>query len=250
MVQREWVARVAEKLGSSVTRVFPWYWREKLEDCKRLDRMGIESVAHLRAALREFVTFRAGEIKADRAKEAERALVGSTVGVDFFPTPPELAARMVAMAGVEPGMRVLEPSAGNGNIAEAIRASGVEPDVAEISEALREVLALKGFNLVARDFLEYAPDESYRAVCMNPPFGNNADIAHVMHAYGMLSEGGTLVAIVGEGAFNRAGAAEATFRHWLAGVATSMEKLPDGTFSDRRLLATTSANARLVLIRK
>lgn len=129
-VPRDWVTRVAEKLGNDASRALPWDWREQLKNFGRLDRMGIGSVEHMRAPLREFVKFRVGAIEADPAKEAERALVGSTVGIDFFPTPPQLSARMVAMAAVQAGMRVLEPSAGNGNIAQANLAAGAQPDVA------------------------------------------------------------------------------------------------------------------------
>lgn len=55
------------------------------------------------------------------------ALIGgdapSTHGVlDFWPTPDWLAARMVEWAGVKPGDRVIEPSAGDGALVRAARA--------------------------------------------------------------------------------------------------------------------------------
>lgn len=53
-------------------------------------------------------------------------------------------------AGIEPGMRVLEPSAGTGNLAEEMRAQGVEVEVAEISPAHREVLEAKGFKIAGK----------------------------------------------------------------------------------------------------
>ena len=60
--------------------------------------------------------------KANKAKELERALIGNkSIGIDFFPTPKSVAQDMVRMADIQPGIEVLEPSAGNGNIAEAIR---------------------------------------------------------------------------------------------------------------------------------
>ncbi|MDY0282029.1 MAG: N-6 DNA methylase, partial [Salinivirgaceae bacterium] len=221
---------------------------DRMQDYNRLQRMGIPDLPSLRAALREFLKFRAGRREADKAKQLERDLVGKKVGVDFFPTPPELAGRMVEMAGVEPGMRVLEPSAGNGNIAEAIRDAGIEPDVAEISSSLRKVLEAKGFSVVGQDFMDV--DGEYDAIIMNPPFSNNQDIEHVRHAFDLLKPGGKLVAIMGEGAFFRGGKTENAFREWIDEQGAEVEKLPEGTFTDRTLLTTTGVNARLVVLTK
>lgn len=150
------------------------------------------------------------------------------------------------MAGVVEGSRVLEPSAGNGNIAEAIRMAGVDPEVAEISSQLREILLAKGFNVIGWDFMDVS--DRYDAIIQNPPFSN--DIGHVRHAYSLLQEGGKLVSIVGEGAFIRQGRAEVEFRNWLDEVAADIEELPQGTFDDSSLMATTGANARLLTITK
>jgi len=74
---------------------------------------------------------------------AERALVGQKVGFDFFPTPKPLATRMAELADIKQGDTVLEPSAGNGNLADAAREAGGNVDTLEISSQLRNVLALK-----------------------------------------------------------------------------------------------------------
>ena len=68
---------------------------------------------------------------------------------------------MVEAAGIEPGMAVLEPSAGWGHIAERIRVAGVDPDVGEMSGERRELLEAKGFNVVGRDFMEMSPRGFY-----------------------------------------------------------------------------------------
>lgn len=134
-----------------------WTFDSTREDRRRLADLGIENEAMLRAALREFLNVQAEAQKPDRVKELERALIGKKVGVDFFPTPKPVAAQMVQMAGIEPGMAVLEPGAGNGNIADAVRDAGAEPDVAEISGDLRELLEAKGYNVVATDFMQMSP---------------------------------------------------------------------------------------------
>ena len=212
--------------------------------------MGITSLPELRAALREYVEYREKRGTIDKAKQLERELIGNKrIGNDFFPTPKETAQRMVAEAGLEPGMKVLEPSAGNGNIAEVIRAAGVNPDVVEQSSRLREILEAKGFNVVEHDFLD-VKDGQYDRIVMNPPFSNGQDAEHIHHAYTLLNPGGKLVAIAGEGIFLRNDAKATAFREWLDEVGGTSEKLPEGTFKDSSLMATTGVNARMVVIEK
>ncbi|MBR8043464.1 methyltransferase [Burkholderia cenocepacia] len=246
----EFVETCIEKLGDRASSVLPWRWETVAETRKRLSRMGIDTPEQLRMACREFLQYREAKQAADRATELERALIGGKVGFDFFPTPKVLAERMVDLAAISSGDRVLEPSAGNGNIAVAIRNAGAEPDVAEISSQLREILEAKGFKLVGSDFTQVTDEAGYDAIVMNPPFSNNADIAHVRHAHSLLRDGGRLVTIVGEGAFVRGGKTETVFREWLGELGADVEKLPEGTFNDRKLMVTTGANARLVTIRK
>lgn len=220
---------------------------DRLQKYKRLQKMGIPDLPSLRAALREYLQFKDEGPKADRAKTLERQLAGQkNVGIDFFPTPPSVAAEMVEKAGVTAGMKVLEPSAGTGNIAAALQDAGAEVDVAEISSSLRDVLDAKGFNVVSHDILDLTEGE-YDAVVMNPPF--SADIEHVQHAYNLLKNGGRLVAIVGEGSFGNQ-RKHTEFKEWLDNVGAEVEPLPAGTFTDRTQLKTTGANARLVEITK
>lgn len=223
--------------------------KAELQEYDRTQRIGIMDLPSLRAALREFLQYRADKREADRAKQLERSLVGQKVGQDFFPTPTAVAEQMVELAGVVPGMKVLEPSAGNGNIAQALQAAGAEVEVAELSSSLREVLEAKGFTVVAQDFMELT-EGAYDAIVMNPPFSNNQDIEHVRHAYTLLKPGGRLVAIVGEGAFFRSGKTEEAFRDWLDDQGADVERLPEGTFTDRKLMNTTGANARMVVLEK
>lgn len=228
----------------------PWHWPETLAKLKRLESMGITTLPELRAALREFVEYRGKRGTIDKAKQLERELIGNKgIGNDFFPTPKETAQRMVAEAGIEPGMKVLEPSAGNGNIAEVIRDAGVKPDVVEQSSRLREILEAKGFNLTGQDFLD-VKDGGYDRIVMNPPFSNGQDAEHIHHAYTLLKPGGKLVAIAGEGIFFRNDAKATAFRQWLDDVGGTSEKLPEGTFKDASLMATTGVNARMVTIEK
>jgi 16S rRNA G1207 methylase RsmC len=119
----------------------------------------------------------------------------------------------------------------------------------EISAALREILEAKGFEVLSTwDFLDLEPEGKYDRIVANPPFGNGDDIRHVRHAFEHLATGGRMVTIVGEGAFIRSDKAATEFRAWLDEIGATEERLPEGSFKDTALLATTGANARIVIV--
>jgi hypothetical protein len=119
---------------------------------------------------------------------------------DFFPTPKGLIDRMLEIADVKPSHRVLDPSAGAGDICLAVRDLGVSTiDCFEINWDLVQVLALLEFQLIARDFLTATPRPIYDRVVMNPPFSKDAYIDHVRAAYHWLAPGGELIAVLPNG---------------------------------------------------
>ncbi|WP_219097725.1 hypothetical protein [Pseudomonas sp. UMAB-40] len=223
---------------------------ESLARLDRLARMGITDAATLREATRELLPHMAAKTEESAVKKAERAIIGQKVGIDFFPTPASVAQRMARLAGITKGTRVLEPSAGNGNLADAAKADGGEVDVIEISSQLRDILTAKGYTVVAHDFDGFTPDQTYEAILMNPPFSQRRDAAHIMRAFGMLATGGRLVAIAGEGVFFGTDQKAVAFREWLDTHNATVEKLDGGTFKDKDLLAQTGANARIIVLKK
>lgn len=247
---RQIVEEAVEKAGAD-TYAVPWHWAENLAKIKRLEAAGIPNVNVLRAALREFIQFKGEQPKADKVKELERALVGKDVGFDFFPTPAPLAARMAEMLDVKPGMRVLEPSAGKGNLADAVRDEypGAEVDVVEQSNTLREILKEKGYSILGHDFNDFEKSIKYDRIIMNPPFSDGIDADHVRKAYAHLAPGGRLVAIAGEGIFFRKDKKAQEFRTWFDSVNGTSEQM-EGAFLDRHEVATTGVNSRLLVIDK
>lgn len=116
---------------------------------------------------------------------------------NLFQTPPELAAELVRIAEIEPGARVLEPSAGLGRLLVEIlkRQPGETVAVEESNDCARELF--NGFptvRLLERDFLTLSPDETgtFDRVCMNPPFKMRRDLKHIRHALTFLRPGGVL----------------------------------------------------------
>jgi len=245
-------AELIEAVGRRTKGVeVPWQLQTAHERVQALKRIGIETPAELRAALREFIALREGVKEPDKIKQLEREMVGRQKdGLDFFPTPASVADQLVETAAVEPGMSVLEPSAGMGHIAERIREAGVEPDVIELSGKRRELLEAKGFNIVGSDFVETQPVAGYDRIIMNPPFSDRRDAEHVRHAYDILKPGGRLVAIMGEGVFFGQDKKAQAFRDWLDEVGGTSEKLEEGTFLDPSLPVNTSVSARMVVIDK
>lgn len=113
----------------------------------------------------------------------------------YFPTPPELAKRVIALAEVAPGELVLEPSAGQGGIADHL--AGFAVDCVELLPDNAKVLRSKGYNLLHEGtFFDVVPTPIYDKVIMNPPFEKQADIDHVLHAFKFLKPGGRLVSIM------------------------------------------------------
>lgn len=219
----------------------------KMEHIKRLHAMDITNAPELRAALREYHSLKAEKQSEDPIKAAERKLVGRRID-GFFPTPKTLANRVIEEADIRPGMKVLEPSAGKGDLLDAIKSrhgDEVTSHAIEPVHDLREVLGAKGHELVGHDFLSHK-EGGYDRIVMNPPFENHQDIEHVKHAYSLLAPGGKVVAIMSNGG----GSKRQAFDDWLSEQGGSSEDLPEGSFSSNEAFRKTGVNTRLVTIEK
>ena len=73
----------------------------------------------------------------------------------WFPSPPELIELMIEEAQIISGMYTLEPTAGDGLLAQAMVRAGAIVDVIEINPLLQQLLFQKGFNVVGSDFVNY-----------------------------------------------------------------------------------------------
>ena len=150
---------------------------------------------------------------------------------------------MVELAEIQPGMCVLEPSAGTGNIVRAVLDS-VDTEVLayEINSGLCSQLSrmFPSYKLQARcrDFLAVTDFQGqYERVLMNPPFSNGQDIAHIKHALTFLRPGGRLVALCANGPRQQAE---------LRPLATTWEELPGDTFASQG----TNVRAALMVVQR
>lgn len=153
----------------------------------------------------------------------------------FFPTPPAVVDRLLKQADVRPGMRCLEPSAGRGAIANELAVIvGPENVLCCELQAQNAAELEKQFPYVwCCDFLTKFPmlDERFDRTVMNPPFGKQADIAHVTHAFSMLKAGGRLVSVMSAGVLFREDRKSKTFRDLVA-QRGQMEELPEDSFKE------------------
>lgn len=234
-------------INHSVTKSMADSLSYQAQDCETLQSLGLCDLSVLKEALKEYLQYRSNQAKEDPIKRMERDLIGVKIP-SYFPTPKELIEKMLDLAKIEAGMKVLEPSAGVGHIADQIRKQIPNTDlsVIEINHRLKEILEAKGHNLVCRDFLYHK--EEYSRIVMNPPFHNGEDMEHLYHAYSLLSPGGRVVSIMSEGSFFRTDKKAVEFREWFDSVEGISEKLQSGTFlnSDR----PTAVATRIVFIDK
>lgn len=109
---------------------------------------------------------------------------------NFYPTPKNLIARMIGK--INRNVRtVLEPSAGKGDIIEALKAHYYHayPDImaCEIDPNLQAVLRDKKINIIDTDFLAYTGPDKFDLIIANPPFDEGAK--HLLKAMDIMYRG-------------------------------------------------------------
>lgn len=185
-------------------------------------------------------------IPADRREPSDEEIVKGLVKLEvaknygFFPTPPKAAATAFDHAalkrrGDDPLLRVLEPSAGTGNLARLAAMEGHGVDCVEIQEPLANDLRMNPLygKIYRADFLSMTPAVTgkYDRVLMNPPFDRERDIDHVVHALEFLKEDGVLVAIMSAGTEFRETKKAIAFRRIMEKRKGYFLDLPPGSFA-------------------
>ncbi|MFB2935572.1 class I SAM-dependent methyltransferase [Aerosakkonemataceae cyanobacterium BLCC-F154] len=128
----------------------------------------------------------------DRIKE--------TQPYSWFPSSPELIELIIEQAQILSGSYALEPTAGDGLLAQAMVKAGAIVDVIEINPLLQQILFQKGFNLVGSDFLTAKPQRRYNFILANPPFSTpeirGVDLDIIQRTYDLfLANSGRLVSV-------------------------------------------------------
>lgn len=195
-------------------------------------------------------------IPADRKEPTDEEIVRGSFSMEvaknfgFFPTPMAAAQKAFEAAGLtrradSPVLRVLEPSAGTGNLANLAVEQGHKVDCIEMQDSLAKALQEdSNYSRVWRaDFITMRPEVTglYDVILMNPPFApHEKDIDHVTHALRFLKPGGRLVAIMSAGTEFRETKKAVAFRSMIEAKRVKdrwndrgpFEDLPPGSFAE------------------
>jgi len=147
-----------------------------------------------------------GEVLPDASPHPDEAQPGdlhSKTGLpaknlSFYPTPPAVVEAMLRNIYVK-DQHVLEPSAGNGNMARVLLGKGARVDAIEIDPERARALSQIGhpdLKVTRANFLALPARPTYSHVVMNPPFYGTHWMQHVVHAFDFLAPGGTLAAVL------------------------------------------------------
>lgn len=184
----------------------------------------------------------------DPRQQVSELLISGKLTVDrdgFFRTPHDIVVKMINLIGLPENCTILEPSAGDGAIADVLSKTNIY--CVEQNEKRAMILKQKGYPVYHGDFLQMMPiGRYYDRIFMNPPFEFGQDIDHVMHAYKFLNENGKMAAIMSEGPFFRDDNKSKNFREWLNEVGGISRKLPECSFKE----SGTRVNTRIVIIEK
>lgn len=178
---------------------------------------------------------------------------------DFFETPQVIIDAMIVAAEYpEPiddpklRMKTLEPSAGTGRIAKAVRGAGSEVWCYEMQAdkarfCSQNVLYPQGPCVVA-DFMNVVPAKEpvFDRVIMNPPFSKRQDVKHILHAWKFLKSGGRLVAIASAGVTFRTDALTKSLRDLVDANDGEITPLPEGAFKE----SGTGVNTVMIVAEK
>lgn len=152
-------------------------------------------------------------------------------------TRPMVIEQMLKNTIILPNCKILEPSAGSGNIVDYLMKlnKSLEIDCVELNKELRETLISKGYNVIGNDFLELKPNPVYDLIIAAPTYKNNVDILHIMHMYEFLNNRGRIISLTHPAWVIGSASHQKLFRDWLRDKNYSMRMLEDNSFIENYL---------------
>ncbi len=159
----------------------------------------------------------------------------------FFPTPKNIVQQLIELADIRPGMIVLEPSAGTGNIAEEVAKITTVHCVELLRTNTDKLFESHLYECIAQiDFLKMSPaGQKYDRIVMNPPFEKQADIDHVRHADKFLKPSGRLVSVMSAGILFRENKKTVELRQCVNARSGRFIRLPEGAFKESGTMINT-----------
>jgi len=166
----------------------------------------------------------------------------------LFESPAAVVAAVFERTGSVAGLRVLEPSAGRGRLADEARSRGGDVHCVEVQHELCAGLRQKGYRVTEGDFLALTVADVglFDLIVMNPPFDRGRDCDHIRHALKFLKPGGSLVAVASASAAVSENARAASLRALLDKMQTpnrwgdrKWQDLPAGSFRESGTMVNT-----------
>ncbi|MFN3200063.1 MAG: DUF4942 domain-containing protein [Bradymonadia bacterium] len=169
-----------------------------------------------------------GEVLGDAVpKGSPKISTALAKDLQFYATPQKVARELVRLLDGAPS-RILEPSAGEGALLEALRDRFSDwhtewrCDAYEVHEGRARTARLRmaadpRFKVQVANFLDVPTPSAgrlYDAVVMNPPFAGTHWMHHVRHAWSFLRPGGDLLAVLPISAQLSEAKANTEFRAW------------------------------------
>lgn len=159
----------------------------------------------------------------------------------MFFTPPKLADTLVEIAGDLTNKSILEPSAGEGALIEAILRKKYNYDTLFYCEIFTEnrfilkdkfdkyqnILYLAPFN---HDFLNV--NGRFDIIIANPPFSKNQDIDHILKMWELLNVNGKLVTIASKHWQFANDSKSKDFRNWIKNINAFTYDIDAGEFKE------------------
>lgn len=168
---------------------------------------GASTIAGAKKKIRDWYSENGATVPNSAAADLRRLPSFSNSG--FYPTPSKLAGKMLSCVDWEGVFSILEPSAGKGDLADAVTAfarnyrnsrrisfneNDTYIDCIERDSDLAALLRGKGLHVVHDDFLTFRSFKQYDLCIMNPPFDSGDE--HLLHALSLMERGGQIVCLL------------------------------------------------------
>lgn len=164
--------------------------------------------------------------------------------LNYFPTPQNLAKRLVDLAEIQSVDFCFEPSAGQGAILDELIKKTSNFTYVEIDPTNFAVCQNKYKQVgYCVDFLTLEDSPRFDKIAANPPFSvpghSQIDICFIYKCFKNLRKDGILVSIVSESPFFRTNKKSVVFREWLKDNNAEIFDLPSGAFKESGTMVKT-----------
>ncbi|WP_026959863.1 class I SAM-dependent methyltransferase [Aliagarivorans taiwanensis] len=163
----------------------------------------------------------------------------------FFATPAMLVQKAINKLQLSAEESWLEPSAGQGALANAARAISLNGTVVELMADNAKSLREQHYTPIEADFMALGGEElgTFDKIIANPPFTRGQDCDHIKKMFQVhLKPGGRLVAFASQSWMTGTTRKYLAFRQWLKDQGACVEEIEAGAFK------TSGTNVQTVLI--